>query len=738
MAQAEQRHGDTRCEPLWRGIGWIILVYTALTAILTYPVVLHPSALVAASSRNDVFLALYMFRTWMHALASGRLPLFCSDINWPVGIPFAATSLFQYQTAVYLLLHPLCNTTLIFNILFFSPFVLAGLGAYLLAKELLGDTRASFLAGLVYAFGAPHSLPATTAHVTTFTLQWIPFFLLFWIRLIKMPNWKNLVLSILFYVMAACSDPYQIFFCTLLGGLYLLFHALTRPRKGISHFLVLAKWLYLFSVATLLVLIPLFEPLLWQFRHFGSMTWGPDIAKHSVHVLAWVVPSRYHVLHRICPISYPMPYGPIIACSYHGVFAIFFSLVAIMLKPRFRERAYCIVSFGVCVFAAWAPALVWRGHCLWTQIPLLRQMRSPNRFNVAGSLMYALLTAAGFAALRHYGTLRCIKKGYKTGRSKRWGTLAFVVLVGLMSMDLSIAPYRVSKIPDMPDFFRTFPAPQKGEGILELPICGSGSPRYGLSNYWQSYHRWPTSAYYMACTKFGRNMVWRQSPFCGVNYHSEGNHPFKDIVAWDCKAFLLAHHVRYVVQHISGSIVEESDEIDAVCIERMQNAIQTWMYAPPIYSDASILVYDPARIETSRNPAFGLGDGFTGILTADDRAFRCSEKCARVTMFASTSCQGSITIVADSPSHPRKLRVTLDGLEIGNWQIPIKTTQFRTKSVQLNPGVHEVLLLHGEDTEDNRGRAFRFYQIDWAPSKRSWLSAALHPRSFITVPPVAR
>lgn len=65
------------------------------------------------------------------------------------------------------------NLILAYNVLFLSTFVFAGLGTFLLVRELTGSVRAAFLAGLVYAF-APYRF-AQLPHLQILSSHWTPF-----------------------------------------------------------------------------------------------------------------------------------------------------------------------------------------------------------------------------------------------------------------------------------------------------------------------------------------------------------------------------------------------------------------------------------------------------------------------------------------------------------------------------------------------------------------------------------
>jgi hypothetical protein len=60
-----------------------------------------------------------------------------------------------------------------YNLLFLSTFVLSGLGTYLFVRELTGDGRSAFVAGLLFAF-APYRMPQGP-HLQVLSSQWMPF-----------------------------------------------------------------------------------------------------------------------------------------------------------------------------------------------------------------------------------------------------------------------------------------------------------------------------------------------------------------------------------------------------------------------------------------------------------------------------------------------------------------------------------------------------------------------------------
>jgi hypothetical protein len=65
------------------------------------------------------------------------------------------------------------NLILCYNLTFLSTFALSGLGMYLFVRQLTGDWRAGFIAGVLFAF-TPYRVTQAT-HVQTLSIQWMPF-----------------------------------------------------------------------------------------------------------------------------------------------------------------------------------------------------------------------------------------------------------------------------------------------------------------------------------------------------------------------------------------------------------------------------------------------------------------------------------------------------------------------------------------------------------------------------------
>ena len=122
------------------------------------------------------------------------------------------------------------NPVLAYNVLFLGSFVLCAWGAYLLAVLLTHDTRAAFLAGLVYGF-SPYRM-VHLYHLNLLCGMWIPLALVCWERVRRGGRgdaryWVGVGLCV---VLQALSALYYAAFLSVALALLLLVQARRSPR----------------------------------------------------------------------------------------------------------------------------------------------------------------------------------------------------------------------------------------------------------------------------------------------------------------------------------------------------------------------------------------------------------------------------------------------------------------------------------------------------------------------------
>jgi hypothetical protein len=154
-------------------------LYSILAVALTWPL----STGIASDVPGD--LGDSLLNMWILGWGAEHLPLLLTgQLGWsefwnanifhPDPLALALSEHLFGQTLQILPIYWLTgNIILCYNLLFISSFALSGLGAYLLVRDLTGDKRAAFIAGLIYGF-LPYRI-ASVPHLQVMSSQWMPF-----------------------------------------------------------------------------------------------------------------------------------------------------------------------------------------------------------------------------------------------------------------------------------------------------------------------------------------------------------------------------------------------------------------------------------------------------------------------------------------------------------------------------------------------------------------------------------
>jgi len=147
------------------------LCFVVLTALMTYPQMLHLTD--AVSDTGDPLLNLWTLSWIAHQLPIAPARLFDGNIFFPEHYTLAySETLLAPAVFATPLLWLGTNRILVYNIMMAAGFVMSGVGAALLVRELTGNIGASIIAGVAFAF-----LPFRFDHYSQLQLQhaeWIP------------------------------------------------------------------------------------------------------------------------------------------------------------------------------------------------------------------------------------------------------------------------------------------------------------------------------------------------------------------------------------------------------------------------------------------------------------------------------------------------------------------------------------------------------------------------------------
>ena len=201
----------------------VLLLYTFLTAAMTYPAVLFLRTRVLGGPEDNFH---FLWELWYvaHALFDlHKSPFFDPDVFVPFGFSLIRNQ--DLSPGTVLLFSPLTyffGEVFTYNFLILGSFVLTAFGVYLLARELWANRAAAVLAGIIVGF-CPYRFAHADGHLSIVSTEWIPFFFLYLERLISAPRLKNAVLAGVFFGLSAWTTWYYFFMVPIAAAFYVAF-----------------------------------------------------------------------------------------------------------------------------------------------------------------------------------------------------------------------------------------------------------------------------------------------------------------------------------------------------------------------------------------------------------------------------------------------------------------------------------------------------------------------------------
>jgi hypothetical protein len=187
-----------------------LAAFLASALVLTLPLALHPTRTLP-SDLGDTLLT-----TWIVSWDADRLRHGLRGLwDAPIFFPYRNTLAFsETLLGVAVFVAPVywitADPVLTYNVAFLLSFVIAGLGMYLLTRELTGNRAAAFAAGMYYAFGPLRM--SQISHIQLVATGWIPFALWGLHRYFSTRRFRWLVVFAVSWVLQTLSNTYAGYF----------------------------------------------------------------------------------------------------------------------------------------------------------------------------------------------------------------------------------------------------------------------------------------------------------------------------------------------------------------------------------------------------------------------------------------------------------------------------------------------------------------------------------------------
>ena len=212
----------------------ILLLYTGLAVALTWPLILGITSNVPGDLGDS------LLNMWILSWGAEHLPRVLSGaLSWqqfwdanifypePMSLAFSE-HLFGQVLQILPIYWLTGNIILCYNLLFISSFALSAFGAYLLVRDLTGNTRAALIAGLIYGF-LPYRI-ASIPHLQVMSSQWMPFALYGLNRYITTGSRQAFAVGTLSLVMQNWSCGYYLLYFAPFVPLFLIHRMWTQGK----------------------------------------------------------------------------------------------------------------------------------------------------------------------------------------------------------------------------------------------------------------------------------------------------------------------------------------------------------------------------------------------------------------------------------------------------------------------------------------------------------------------------
>ncbi|MFH1403606.1 MAG: hypothetical protein ABIH11_04975 [Candidatus Altiarchaeota archaeon] len=410
----------------------VIMVYTNLALLMTYPLVAHLHD--AVPGEDDVWKMMWYLWWGGESLSSFKNPYHTDLWFAPYGKSLVFHSNILSLSLLSLPLQHLLSLAASYNMLCIMAFAFSGYGMYLLVRRLTGNDKASLVSGLIFAF-TPLRFTRLLGHLNLVSTQWIPFYILFLLRTLDNDDRRDPVLAGIFFALISATFLFQSVVAFIIT-LALIAERIVWDREKTMKTVIIRR--LGFAVLTASVLI---SPLILEvFSNYGrGIMPGAGVSSvfNSADLLAYATPPQSHPILSGFFSGRRVFYsgGSMESQVFIGFTVISLSLLSTFLVWKSRQLRVWLLIAVIFITLSLGPFLRMGGVVVVykNQVPDGAFMGDKK---VSSSMIY------GFYRL--LGGLAEYPESYSPTSEYSYAYLPYTLVDGLPFMDLSRTPSRFS------------------------------------------------------------------------------------------------------------------------------------------------------------------------------------------------------------------------------------------------------------------------------------------------------
>lgn len=474
----------------------LIFVYLIIALIFTWPLALNLSRAVPSieplypqyKNMGDEYAGIWSVWQFKKAIQDKENFFFVKYIFYPLG---ADSSIADHNLAPSLLALPFIaltdNLIIVYNAIIILSFVLSAYSMYLLADYLLRNKYAAFLSGVIFSFSSAKIAHALAAHIAIISLQWLPLFILFFLKIFKEKERPlNYFLAGLFFLFVTLTSYYLVIMLVIFIIFWLLLN-LKLARKNMGRLLKFGIFLFLMHLPITAVLINAIRQ-----GYFPKGQGNFEMAYYyGADLLGFFVPGFFHsFLKDKVRVFYEHLSGNAWEHTTYIGYAVLclflFSLYKLRKNREVRTLSimssiFFVLSLGAVLWVGGKPLriadkLIFFPQYLFRFLPIFNNIRLPSRFYLMMMLFISLICG--------YGLKFIMEKYQRKGRPVLFIFLSLVVLENLS------LPLPLNKL-YVPLAYREIAKEKEDFSIIDIPFwLGSSVKIRGFC--------WTTPQFYQA------------------------------------------------------------------------------------------------------------------------------------------------------------------------------------------------------------------------------------------------
>lgn len=598
---------------------YAILGYVALSAVLTYPLIANITKFLPQG--YDVWWNVW----WMWWIKKSLIglhvsPFFTEYTFHPTGTSlfFDSTNLANFIAAIPL--QSFLGSIAAYNLLSLLAFVLSGYGIYLLAKYLTGDKKSSFIAGIIYTFSSYHFIHFAGGHLDIISMQWIPLYVLFLIKMVKEKGMKNAVFAAVFLALAALSTWYYMMYLAVFTAVFLTY-CFFRSRSSVLNFDFIKKFCLMAALFGLIV-SPIAYPMMAEKDGYASTSRSVFF---SADLLGFFVPSPIHpIFGEHTKNIYKNFSGNIFETANYVGFTVLFLALYSAINSKRKEINFWLICSIIFLVLSLGPVLHINGNMLipypgiglgnfveklgvnlpdrhyeflenqtprealnnnivvplpyailQQTIPFFSVMRAPARFAVLVMLSLAIASAFG------------LKELFKRSKKRELLFAAIICLIIFESISIPFSSNDVS----IPDFYKKISKEEGDYALIEVPFKAK-------SMYYQTVHEKKLVYGYVSRTPFSVQEFIGNTPL--IRELSLNSLPYQTNQTWYGKPeinaddpYLIENGLKILKEYNIKYVVVHKDDPTPQVFENVSTLLKNIFKREPMkYEKDNIFVYE--------------------------------------------------------------------------------------------------------------------------------------------------